>query len=454
MPNNEDLSDAPKSNVAQKSDFHPDSEYDNWTVRSFDVTTKYEDIPEWMKMFAESSTETQDFFKFERFDYKDLNEWQKMLLKLYRKDLHNIIRYYEDYRTCLVREIMDRERKDREKSSDVTNTRHEVCSVEVQKASPSTQSRLQRNNIMSFHRRSFELSGGSSSTTSTSSSTASPSNSLLTTPHSNALIPSPEPIKFKRFGHRSSNSSRNKVVSKEDLHTAIGSSPPQTTSDNGLVSEDKEGDAGIVIATEEGFESPKLERVIRSKRKTRGRLNTDLFSNLDIVQLPQHHDFPSPQHVRSASSRYSSQVNDFPSPSLARSASDRPSRHSVHVSLLHGSGRSSVYRDSASSTNTLDSRESLFSRDSSKRGSGRAITSPKLKGRSEPRADAVTVIPDKKEKKLSKLLSRATSFGRKDKSKSRGKKSRGDSLEKSLDSLDATRKSRKDDFLAGKETVV
>lgn len=50
------------------------------------------------------------------------------------------------------------------------------------------------------------------------------------------------------------------VVSKEDLHTAIGSSPPQTTSDNGLVPEDKEGDAGIVIATEEGFESPKLER--------------------------------------------------------------------------------------------------------------------------------------------------------------------------------------------------
>ena len=28
-----------------------------------DVTTKYEDIPQWMKMFAESSIDTQEFFK-------------------------------------------------------------------------------------------------------------------------------------------------------------------------------------------------------------------------------------------------------------------------------------------------------------------------------------------------------------------------------------------------------
>ena len=123
---------------------HPDSKYNNWTMRSFvstvktitpwnigctshgwflstygwglipffryyfnnllllqDCKTPLEDIPPWMRIYAESSIETHTFFKFERYEYQELNAWQSMLLKLYRKDLNNVIKYYEVSKTRL-----------------------------------------------------------------------------------------------------------------------------------------------------------------------------------------------------------------------------------------------------------------------------------------------------------------------------------------------------------------
>ncbi|KAL5270026.1 hypothetical protein ACHWQZ_G003492 [Mnemiopsis leidyi] len=503
-----------QKNEEEKDDIeniHPDSKYDNWTIRSFDVKTKYEDIPQWMKMYAESSIDTHEFFKFDRFEYKELDDWQKMLLKLYREDLRKVIRYYEDYRVSLLREIMERTKREGEQVSsdgEVSN-RHTVCVEQADRPTVSLENKQQLHTLLSLDNnlpidnKTSQLSPRRLSPIATSpgdvlspdntlspDDTSSPSNTLSPDVSTLGNLPSPTSVKFKRFGQRKVPTCRSH--NEEDILKAVADHqnkrpeqgissptqqsgvdtdtttspdtipPPDTTTLANNASPELGGTNSEVHSNEStgsfvlehslvgDFLSPKLERKW-SRRKPRKKLQPSNF-NTENVDQNNTNDFPSPKHFRSASTRHSTVCTDFPSPLLMRSSSDRPAnRHSVHNAILRGV----QYRESSvSSCNTLDSDESFLSRGSSKRSSSRSITSPKLKVKSEPGSNNVTVIPvsERKEKKLPKFLSRAASFGRKDKNKVKTNRLT-DGRTYSSGRSDP-RQSRKEAFLTGKEEVL
>jgi len=239
-------------------------------------------------------------------------------------------------------------------------------------------------------------------------------------------IDSPPQRQFKRFGKR-----KDVVKTEDEVATKERSASepvPQTPSPDSHQTPSPEShqfrspDSPSLGSTGTGnsgtgnsgdFDTPLLKRS-PGKRMTKLRASYMHPSHYD-QNISNNGDYPSPLHIRSASSRQTPRAQDFPSPYLNRSSSDRPK--TMYTSIL----QEGLSRDSMSDWSSDEG--GLFRRGSSKRSSGGVkIQSPKLKRKSQPGSQARVkyIEPEgsSKSKKLSKMLSRATSFGRKDKEKS------------------------------------
>lgn len=407
---------------------HPDSKYDNWTMRSFDCKTPLEDIPPWMRIYAESSIETHTFFKFERYEYQELNAWQSMLLKLYRKDLNKVIKYYEDYRVSLVSEICNRaSQTPATESTETDGTRHEVCQMNPKEYPESRRDDLDPLTPPEEPKQERKVSEEVQV-----SKMISHFEKLDTSPPT--TIDSPPQRQFKRFGKKKEVKG-DEVETKERSEPVVSESSPDShvfrAPDSPSVGSNNTG-----TGSTGDFDTPLLKRS-PGKRMNKLRASYMHPSHYD-QNISNNGDYPSPLHIRSASSRQTPRAQDFPSPYLNRSSSDRPK--TMYTSML----QEGLSQSQSGTLSDWSSDEGgLFRRGSSKRSSGGVkILSPKLKRKSEPGSQRVKYIEPEassKSKKLSKILSRATSFGRKDKEKSPRYKERKDERKSRSRSVDRAR---------------
>ena len=69
------------------------------------------DIPEWLHVYSKASPDLDKFLKWDMFRYHELDCWQTMLKRLYKKELEQIVLWFEEYRQSLLDEVTDRNSK-------------------------------------------------------------------------------------------------------------------------------------------------------------------------------------------------------------------------------------------------------------------------------------------------------------------------------------------------------
>jgi len=67
------------------------------------------DIPDWLQVYAKASPDLDEFLKWEMFRYPELDCWQTMLKRLYKKELEQVVLWFEEYRLRLQQELEERE---------------------------------------------------------------------------------------------------------------------------------------------------------------------------------------------------------------------------------------------------------------------------------------------------------------------------------------------------------
>ncbi|XP_031567934.1 uncharacterized protein LOC116302713 [Actinia tenebrosa] len=75
------------------------------------------EIPQWLMTYAQASPEYDCFLKWELFRYSELDCWQTMLKRLYKKEVEQIVMRYEEYSQALQREIERRQQQQKRLSS-------------------------------------------------------------------------------------------------------------------------------------------------------------------------------------------------------------------------------------------------------------------------------------------------------------------------------------------------
>lgn len=71
----------------------------------------YAEIPGWLQFYSTASSEYDEYLKWDLFRYADLDGFQTMLKRLYKKDLEQVVYKYEEYRQALQREIERRQQQ-------------------------------------------------------------------------------------------------------------------------------------------------------------------------------------------------------------------------------------------------------------------------------------------------------------------------------------------------------
>lgn len=71
-----------------------------------------EEIPRWLLIYSRASLEFDGQLKWELFRLPELECFQAMLNRLYRQELEELVLSYEAYRTCLQREIENRDKQE------------------------------------------------------------------------------------------------------------------------------------------------------------------------------------------------------------------------------------------------------------------------------------------------------------------------------------------------------
>ncbi|XP_012554058.1 uncharacterized protein LOC101240885 isoform X1 [Hydra vulgaris] len=63
------------------------------------------EIPDWLQVYAKASPDLDKYLKWEMFRYPELDCWQTMLKRLYRKEVEQVVLWYEEYRIALQQEV-------------------------------------------------------------------------------------------------------------------------------------------------------------------------------------------------------------------------------------------------------------------------------------------------------------------------------------------------------------
>ncbi|XP_028409884.1 uncharacterized protein LOC114532550 [Dendronephthya gigantea] len=71
----------------------------------------YAEIPGWLQFYSTASSEYDQYLKWDLFRYPDLDCFQTMLKRLYKKDLEQVVYRYEERRQALQREIERRQQQ-------------------------------------------------------------------------------------------------------------------------------------------------------------------------------------------------------------------------------------------------------------------------------------------------------------------------------------------------------
>ncbi|XP_062502781.1 uncharacterized protein LOC134179825 isoform X2 [Corticium candelabrum] len=72
-----------------------------------------DEIPDWLLVYSRTHTDDHMLKWEELFSCEDLEVWDKMLLKLHRKELERIVMQYEEYRVALTKAINQKEWQER-----------------------------------------------------------------------------------------------------------------------------------------------------------------------------------------------------------------------------------------------------------------------------------------------------------------------------------------------------
>lgn len=73
-----------------------------------------EEIPEWLQVYAKASPEYDCFLKWDLFRYAELDCWQTMLKRLYKKEAEQVVMRHEEYRQALQRELEMKQKEQQE----------------------------------------------------------------------------------------------------------------------------------------------------------------------------------------------------------------------------------------------------------------------------------------------------------------------------------------------------
>ncbi|KAK3731864.1 hypothetical protein QZH41_008329 [Actinostola sp. cb2023] len=76
-----------------------------------------DEIPTWLMIYAQASPEYDGFLKWELFRYSELDCWQTIMKRLYKKEVEQIVMRYEEYHQALQREIERRQKQQKRLSS-------------------------------------------------------------------------------------------------------------------------------------------------------------------------------------------------------------------------------------------------------------------------------------------------------------------------------------------------
>ncbi|XP_057315020.1 uncharacterized protein LOC130656208 [Hydractinia symbiolongicarpus] len=66
------------------------------------------EIPEWLQVYAKASPDLDKFLKWGMFRYPELDCWQTMLKRLYKKEVKQVVLWFEEYRLALQKELENR----------------------------------------------------------------------------------------------------------------------------------------------------------------------------------------------------------------------------------------------------------------------------------------------------------------------------------------------------------
>eukprot|EP00111_Clytia_hemisphaerica_P006611 TCONS_00019154-protein len=64
-----------------------------------------EEIPDWLQFYAKASPDHDEYLKWTMFRYTQLDCWQTMLKRLYKKELEQVVLWFEEYRSALSDEL-------------------------------------------------------------------------------------------------------------------------------------------------------------------------------------------------------------------------------------------------------------------------------------------------------------------------------------------------------------
>ncbi|XP_067031589.1 uncharacterized protein [Acropora muricata] len=76
-----------------------------------------EEIPEWLQVYAKASPEYDCFLKWDLFRYAELDCWQTMLKRLYKKEAEQVVMRHEEYRQALQRELELKQKQQEEEEA-------------------------------------------------------------------------------------------------------------------------------------------------------------------------------------------------------------------------------------------------------------------------------------------------------------------------------------------------
>lgn len=74
-----------------------------------------EEIPEWLQIYAKASPDYDCFLKWDLFRYAELDCWQTMLKRLYKKEVEQVVMRHEEYRQALQKEYENKQKIEEDK---------------------------------------------------------------------------------------------------------------------------------------------------------------------------------------------------------------------------------------------------------------------------------------------------------------------------------------------------
>lgn len=81
-----------------------------------------EEIPEWLQVYAKASPDYDCYLKWDLFRYAELDCWQTMLKRLYKKEVEQVVMRHEEYRQALQRELEQKQKLRQEEEEQLLNS--------------------------------------------------------------------------------------------------------------------------------------------------------------------------------------------------------------------------------------------------------------------------------------------------------------------------------------------